>query len=406
MDKCIVVGASHAGAQLVASLRQNGWQGEIDLVGDEPYLPYHHPPLSKTFLAEDKSIEQILIRPATAYEKADITTHLGRRVVALSSDTKTVTFDDGATLTASHIVLATGGVPRRLPVPGASLPGVQVLRNAADVLAIKKLATTGSRTVIIGGGYIGLETAASLTKLGVHVTLLEAEERVLARVTGPEISAFYQRVHDEEGVEILTRAMAAAIEGIDRVTGVLLKDGRSIPADLVIMGVGIVPDTLLAETAGIAIDDGVLVDERCQTSKAGIYAIGDCARQDHPMYQRSLRLESIQNATDQAKNAAAALCGKPAPAAALPWFWSDQYDLKLQIAGLSQGFDDIVVRGNVNQGRSFAAFYFKQKRLIACDAVNRPMEFMVAKKLLMEEKTVDPSRLVDESIDIKTVLTQ
>ena len=186
----------------------------------------------------------------------------------------------------------------------------------------------------------------------------------------------------------------------------LLKDGRSIPADLVIMGVGIVPDTLLAETAGIAIDDGVLVDERCQTSKAGIYAIGDCARQDHPMYQRSLRLESIQNATDQAKTAAAALCGKPAPAAALPWFWSDQYDLKLQIAGLSQGFDDIVVRGDVNQGRSFAAFYFKQKRLIACDAVNRPMEFMVAKKLLMEEKTVDPSHLVDESIDIKTMLTQ
>lgn len=404
MDKCIVIGASHAGAQLVASLRQNGWQGDIDLVGDEPYLPYHHPPLSKTFLADDKSIEQILIRPASAYEKADITTHLGRRAVSLSWDTKTVTFDDGAMLTGSHIVLATGGVPRRLPISGASLPGVHVLRNAADVFAIKKLATRGSRTVIIGGGYIGLETAASLTKLGVHVTLLEAEERVLARVTGPEISAFYQRIHQEEGVAVLTGAMAATIEGIETVTGVSLKDGRSIPADLVIMGVGIAPDTLLAESAGLAIDDGVLVDERCQASKPGIYAIGDCARQDHPLYQRSLRLESIQNATDQAKNAAAAICGKPAPAAALPWFWSDQYDLKLQIAGLSQGFDNIAVRGDVREGRSFAAFYFKQKQLIACDAVNRPMEFMVAKKLLTEGKTVDPSRLIDESIDIKTVL--
>lgn len=405
MERCILVGASHASAQMVASLRQHGWNGDIELIGDEPWLPYHRPPLSKTFLAGDKTIEDVLIRPAAAYEKAGVTTHLGMRVTALDPDTMSVTLHDHTVMHASHIVLATGGQARRLPIPGANLDGVHVLRNAADVQAIKTRATAGARVVIIGGGYIGLETAASLNKLGLMVTLLETEERVLARVTGPALSHFYQRIHAEEGVNILTGAMAVSIQGDTEVAGVTLSDGREIAADLVIVGVGIIPETTLATDAGLAVENGVLVNEFCQTSHPSIYAIGDCSRQYNAFYKQRLRLESIQNATDQAKTAAAAICGKPEPHVALPWFWSDQYDLKLQIAGLSQGFDDLVIRGNPDTGRSFAAFYFADSKLIACDAINRPLEFMVAKKLLAEGRSVDSVQLCDETVDLKTLLS-
>lgn len=405
MERCILVGASHASAQMVASLRQHGWDGDIELVGDEPWLPYHRPPLSKTFLAGDKTIEDVLIRPAAAYEKAGVTTHLGMRVTALDPETMSVTLHDNTVMHASHIVLATGGQARRLPIPGADLDGVHVLRNAADVQAIKTRAIAGARVVIIGGGYIGLETAASLNKLGLIVTLLETEERVLARVTGPALSYFYQRIHAEEGVDILTGAMAVSIQGETEVTGVTLSDGREIVADLVIVGVGITPETTLATDAGLAVENGVLVNEFCQTSHQSIYAIGDCSRQYNALYKKRLRLESIQNATDQAKTAAASICGKPEPHVALPWFWSDQYDLKLQIAGLSQGFDDLVIRGNPDAGRSFAAFYFADSKLIACDAINRPLEFMVAKKLLAEGRSVDSAQLCDETVDLKTLLS-
>jgi 3-phenylpropionate/trans-cinnamate dioxygenase ferredoxin reductase subunit len=404
MEKVIVVGASHGGAQIVASLRQQGWEGEILLIGDEPWLPYHRPPLSKTFLAEDKPIDAMLIRPAESYSNANITTLLGKRVTAIDPEKLEVSLDDGAIHSGSHIVLATGGTPRRLPLPGADLTGVNVLRDANDVLAIKERAKAGNNAVIIGGGYIGLETAASLRKMGVAVTLLEAEDRILARVTGPTISAFYQRVHGEEGVNIITGARIACIEGDSEVSAVLLQDGTRIDADLVVMGVGINPNTELAEAAGLKIDNGIVVDETAKTSANNIYAIGDCTQHYNPLYQRWIRLESIQNATDQAKVAAAAICGKEASYNALPWFWSDQYDIKLQIAGLSHGFDEIVIRGSLDEGRSFAAFYLQAGKLIACDAVNRPMEFMVAKRLLTEQKAVDSAALSDESVDIKTLL--
>ncbi len=404
MEKCIVIGASHAGAQLVASLRQQGWTGAIDLIGDEPYLPYHRPPLSKAFLAEDKSIDELLIRPASAYEKAGITTHLGARVVAVDGQAKTVTLDDGRQLTGSQLVFATGGLARRLPIGGADLEGVCVLRDAHDVQLIKSRAKQGVRAVIIGGGYIGLETAASLTKLGMSVTVLEAENRLLARVTGPEISAFYQRIHQEEGVEILTSAMASQLIGQSSVEAVVLKDGRSVPADLVIVGVGISPDTALAEATGVEVDDGIVVNEDCQTSLDDIYAVGDCARQVHALYGKSLRIESVQNANDQAKCAAAAICGQPRPSAALPWFWSDQYDVKLQIAGLSQGFDTIVVRGDVSAGRSFTAFYFKGDALLACDAVNSPLEFMVTKKVLSGGGSIPVDVVANPAVDLRELL--
>ncbi len=400
MERCIVIGASHGGSQVIASLRQQGWEGEILLIGDEPHLPYHRPPLSKTFLAEDKAIEDILIRPAQAYEKADVRFHPNTRVASIDASEHSVTLEDGTVIEASHLVMATGSLPRHLPVPGADLAGVHVLRNAADVQAIKARAEAGRNAVIIGGGYIGLETAASLRKLGMSVTLLEAEDRVLARVTGPEMSSFYQRIHAEEGVEIMTGAMASEIHGDGEVSGVVLRDGRSVPADLVIVGVGITPATALAEAAGIEVEDGVVVDENCQTSAPGVYAVGDCARHFNSFYERSLRLESIQNAMDQAKTAAAAICGKPAPKPVIPWFWSDQYDIKLQIAGLSQGFDQIAIRGSLEEGRSFAAFYYKDGKLLACDAVNRPKEFMLVKKTLSEGKSIDAERAVDESIDV------
>ena len=404
MERCIVIGASHAGSQLVASLRQQGWEGEILLLGNEPWWPYHRPPLSKTFLAENKNVEDILIRPQAAYERAEETFRPNTTVASIDTKSRSVTLADGEHLEASHLVLATGAIPRHLPIPGSDLAGVHVLRNAADVEAIRARAGAGKNAVIIGGGYIGLETAASLRKLDMHVTLLEAEERVLARVTGPEISGFYQRIHSEEGVTLLTSAMAAEIQGDTEVRAVTLRDGRSIDADLVIVGVGITPATALAEAAGLDVDDGVLVDEQCQSSAPGIYAVGDCARHFNPFYERSLRLESIQNANDQAKTAAAAICGKPGPKPVIPWFWSDQYDIKLQIAGLSQGFDDIAIRGNLNEGRSFAAFYYRDGKLLACDAVNRPKEFMLAKKLLSERLSIEAERIVDESVDIKELM--
>lgn len=404
MERCLVVGASHAASQFVVALRQQGWTGDIVLIGDEPHLPYHRPPLSKTFLAEDKSIEDILIRPQAAYEKAEVTTVLGRRVVSIDAANHSVTLDDGSTLEGSHIVLATGGHARRLPLPGVDLPGVHVLRNAHDVQQIKTRARAGANATIIGGGYIGLETAASLRKLGLSVTLLEAQDRVLERVTGPELSNFYQRLHREEGVNIITSARVQAIEGDSEVQAVSLEGSDPLPSDLVIMGVGISPATELAEAAGLKVENGVVVNEFAQTSADNVYAIGDCTQHYNPIYDRWIRLESIQNATDQAKTAAAAIAGKPAPYSALPWFWSDQYDIKLQIAGLSQGFDEIVIRGDLSEGRSFAAFYLADGKLLACDAVNRPVEFMVSKKLLLEKRAVDPSALADESLDIKSLL--
>ena len=404
MQRCIIIGASHGGAQVSTSLRQHGWKGEIVLVGEEKWLPYHRPPLSKSFLSEDKTIDDILIRPSEAYTNANITTLLGRRAIHIDPISRQVTLNDSTVLDASHIVIATGGQARRLAIPGAELDGVNVLRNAEDVAAIREVGKPGARAVIIGGGYIGLETAASLRALGASVTLLEAEERVLARVTSAAMSAFYQRVHTEEGVDIVTNARVSAIVGADSVSAVELADGRRIAADLVIIGVGIIPSTDLAKAAGLKIDNGIVVNQYAETSAQNIYAVGDCAMHFNPFYERWLRLESIQNTVDQAKIAASAICGNPKTYEALPWFWSDQYDIKLQIAGLSQGYEKIIIRGDLVKSRSVAAFYMRGGRLIACDAINRPLEFMVTKRLLTNKTPVSEHQLRDESFDLKTLL--
>ncbi|WP_321960552.1 NAD(P)/FAD-dependent oxidoreductase [Paraburkholderia sp. J7] len=398
---CVIVGGGHAVAQLAASLRQEGWTGPVTLVSAEAVLPYHRPPLSKTFLCGNDSDDTLLIRPREFYEKQAIDVRLGVRARAIDRDTRRVTLDDGTSLAYDKLVLATGAHVRRLNVPGDSLANVFYLREIADVHALRQAIVPGARAVIVGGGYIGLEAAASLRKLGLDVTVLEAQSRVLQRVTAPEVSAFYTRVHEEEGVRLLTGVAVEAIEGEGRVRGVRLGDGRWLEADLVIVGVGVLPAVALAEQAGLKIDNGIVVNEHARTSDPDIYAIGDCTRHFNPIYARWLRLESVQNANDQARTAALALCGKPAPYRALPWFWSDQFDLKLQIAGLSEGFDDVVTRGDPRNGRSFAAFYYRQGRLIAVDAVNRPKEFMMSKRFLAEQQSADPQRVADESIDIK-----
>src|SRR5690554_1312808 len=400
-EHCVIIGGSHAAAQVVSSLRLNKWEGKITIVSADAFLPYHRPPLSKSYLAGEKVLEEILIRPPTFFERSDVEVILGTRVTAIDRANKTVHLDNHTDLPYTKLVITTGAKVRKIDIPGHNMPGVFYLRDLNDVDHIREFLGHVKDAVIIGGGYIGLEAAAALRGLGVNVTVLEALPRVLQRVTAPEVSAFYTRVHSEEGVRILTNASVQSIDGKYKVESVTCGDGQAIKADLVIVGVGVTPDIELAEQAGLKVDNGLVVDEYARTSDPDILAAGDCTYHYNPIYDRHLRLESVQNATDQSRVAANTICGKLEPYRALPWFWSDQYDLKLQIAGLSQGFDQVVLRGSTETGRSFAAFYYKEGRLIAVDAINRPREFMACKKALAEQKTANPELVADESVDIQ-----
>lgn len=393
-ERVIVIGASHAGAQLCASLRQEGWSGEIVLIGDEAVLPYQRPPLSKGFLAGGTGLDALLIRAPDFYARQDISVRAGR-VVAIDRAAHVVTLADGETLGYGKLALCLGARARTLSLPGADLPGVHVLRNAADRLAIRAGLGGARRVVIIGAGYIGLETAASLRRLGLAVTVLESAERVLQRVTAPALSAFYARVHREEGVDLRTGIGIAALVGDDRVRGVRLGDGEVIPADLVIVGIGVVPNVELAAAAGLSVDNGIVIDAQARTSDPDIVAAGDCASHPCPHYGRRLRLESVPNAAEHARVAAATLCGKEKAITALPWFWSDQYDLKLQIAGLNTGHDAVVLRGDPAAGRGFACFYLREGRLIAADCVNRPQEFLFSRQAISQGLVIAPERLAD-----------
>lgn len=403
-NKCVVIGASHAAAQLVVSLRQGGWSGEITVIGDEPHVPYHHPPLSKDYLSGEKTAEDLLIRSSEAYDLAGVKLILARQVTAIDRNTKTVSIDHAEVIAYDKLVLATGARVRPLPIEGADLPCVYYLRNLADVTVIKSSLSFAKRVVIIGGGYIGLETAASLTKLGIEVTVLEAMPRILQRVTAPELSAFYKRVHREEGVQIRENVMASSIEKTGDGFTVLDTEGVGYPADFVIIGIGVIPNTELADEAGLEIGNGIVVNEFCQTSDPDIYAAGDVTWHFNRKYNRYLRLESVPNATEQAKVTAAHICGNPKPYDSLPWFWSDQFDLKLQIAGLSEGYDELVIRGDITKSRSFAAFYFKGMELLAVDAVNSPREFAMTRMLLMKGQSLDKQKIVDTSLAIKDAI--
>lgn len=398
LPRAVIVGASHAGAQLAASLRQEKWDGEILLIGNESALPYQRPPLSKAYLAGKSTLEDLAIRSAEFYAKQDIQL-LDVTVDAIDRSAGQLGLSNGQTLAFDKLALCLGARPRRLPASGADLAGVFYLRTAADVELIRDAATAARRAVIVGGGYIGLETAASLRALGLDVTVLEATDRVLERVTAPGVSAFFDRIHREEGVTIRTGALVQALTGDSRVREVVLATGESIPADLVIVGIGVEPNVELAAAAGLAVDNGVLIDAHARTSDPDIVAAGDCASHDIARYGRRVRLESVPSAGEQAKVAAATMCGKSKEIAALPWFWSDQYDLKLQIAGLNTGYDEVILSGDPSSGRDFTCFYLRDGELIAADCVNRPRDFMFSKQVITQRRPVQREQLVGQSVD-------
>ena len=403
-ESFVIVGASHAAAMLAPSLRQQGWQGRIIVIGAEASIPYHRPPLSKDYLAGAKSLEEILIRPAKVYEKSEVEFILETSVESIDRDNKTVRLSNNETLSYDKLALTVGSKVRKVNLPGVDLDGVFYLRDLKDVERISAHISPGANAVIVGGGYIGLETAAVLNRKGMNVTVLEMMERVLQRVTAPALSEFYTRIHEEEGVNIRCGIGVTGFKGNGRVSKVLCSDGSEFSADLVIIGVGILPNTELAAAAGLQVDNGIVVNARAQTSDPDIFAAGDCTFHHNPVYDRWVRLESVQNATDQSRVIAGAACGKEMSYNTVPWFWSEQYDLMLQIAGLSQGYDEIITRGDPGNGRSFAAFYLRAGRVIAVDAVNRPQEFMFTRKLIPAQKTVDKLKLADADVPIKELL--
>lgn len=396
----VIVGAGHAGAACAIALRQNGFAGSIRVIGDEPELPYERPPLSKEYLAGDKSFDRLLIRPESFWVEREIVFDRGVRVTAVDPQAHSVTAN-GATIGYGTLVWATGGTPRRLACPGHDLAGVHSVRTRADIDRIMAELPGVARVAVIGGGYIGLEAAAVLAKLGKQVVLLEALDRVLARVAGPELSGFFEDEHRAHGVDLRLGARVDHLAGGDRVTGVVLADGETVPADLVIVGIGIDPAVGPLVDAGAAGGNGVLVDGQCRTSLPDIFAIGDCALHANRFADDTqIRLESVQNASDQATVAAKAILGGDASYDAVPWFWSNQYDLKLQTVGLLLGHDATVVRGDP-AARSFSVVYLNAGRVVALDCVNAIKDYVQGRKLVIDGATPDLARLADASVPLK-----
>jgi len=404
LSRIVIVGGGQAGGQAAARLRQNGYEGDILLIGEEALPPYQRPPLSKQYLAGEMPIERVLLRPEAFYADKSISLKLGTRVLGIECAEKHITLESGETIDYDKLLLATGGRARKLPLPGADHAAVHYLRDISDVDAIRAKVSKGARLVIVGGGYIGLEVASVGAKLGVQVTVLEMEPRVLARVTSKRMSAYYESLHRERGVNIVTRAHASAFQDCGS-GGVRVEcaDGQSFDADIAIIGAGIVPNVELAQAAGLDCDNGIVVDSRCQTSDANIYAAGDCTNHPNALLGRRLRLESVPNAMEQARVAVENLCGTDCEYAALPWFWSDQYELKLQMAGFSAGADEEVVRGEI-ASNAFAVFYLKSGRIIAVESINSAREFMAARKLIESGKTVDAKQLADVDTPLRSLL--
>ena len=401
----IIVGAGHGGAQCAIALRQNGFTGKIAMIGREPEPPYERPPLSKEYFAREKTFDRLYIRPPAFWEEKEIDLRLGVEVTAIDPQAKQVTLSDGGSMGYGSLIWAAGGDPRRLPLPGGDLAGVHAVRTRADCDQLMGEIDGGVRDiVVIGGGYIGLEAAAVLTKMGCTVTLLEALPRVLARVAGPELSAFYEKEHRDHGVDLRTGVAVEALEGEGRVTGVKLGDGTVIKADAVIVGIGIIPAVAPLLQAGANGGNGVDIDELCRTSLPDVYAIGDCAAFACSFADGTvMRVESVQNANDQATCVAKAICGDAQPYKAFPWFWSNQYDLRLQTAGLSVGYDQTVVRGNPDD-RSFSVVYLKAGRVIALDCVNMVKDYVQGRKLVEARVSPDLARLADASVPLKELM--
>ena len=399
----VIVGAGQAAAQLIHSSRQHGYEGRITLVSEEPYLPYQRPPLSKKYLSGDFERSRLFLKPDAFYTERGVDILQQRRAVELDPGAQTLRLDDDATLAYDRLALATGASPRRLSIPGSELDGVHYLRTIADVDDIRSSLETAKRVVIIGAGYIGLEVASSCIALECDVTVLEAAPRILGRVVSDETAGFFSDLHASHGVDIHCSVAIDRFSGENQVTGVVMSDGSVHACDSVVIGIGVTANTELAEHAGIECDNGISVDPQTRTNAPNVVALGDCTSHPHPAIGARVRLESVQNAIEQGKSAASTLFAEPRAFDDVPWFWSDQYDIKLQIAGLARDYDSTVVRGDPAT-RSFAVYYMDGHRLVAVDAIGAPREFILAKKLLAANAILDPQKIADTNINLEEEL--
>jgi 3-phenylpropionate/trans-cinnamate dioxygenase ferredoxin reductase component len=398
-ERVVIVGAGQAGAQVAVSLRQLGYGGEITLLGEERQLPYQRPPLSKAYLSGEMALERTWLRSESYYAKHGIAFRPGVRVVRILREERAVVCANGARLEYDALVICTGTRARELSVPGVDLPGVLYLRTLADADRIRDVVRPGATAVIVGGGYIGLEVAASLRKLGCAVTVIEALERVMNRVVAPPVSAFFAAEHARHGVKVVTGAAVASLEGDAHVERVVCVDDRAFAADLVVIGIGAVPNDELARDAGLEVANGVVVDAFGRTSDPAIFAAGDVTNHPNALFARRLRLESVHNAMEQAKAIARTIAGQPQPYTDVPWFWSDQYDLKLQIAGVGDPDDKLILRGDPAT-RAFSCLHLRQDRLVAIDCVNRGGDFLAAKKLIGATAALERSRAIDPEVPL------
>jgi len=399
----IIVGAGQAGGQAAAVLRSKGFEGRIVLIGEEPYVPYERPPLSKDLLAGAIEAEKTYLKKPDFYEEKNVELRLNERVIGIDRKAHTVNLESGETLTYDKLLIATGSRVRTLPAPGAELEGIHYLRNIADVDGIRAALKPGARVAIVGAGYIGLEVAAVARKLGHEVTVVEAMDRVMARVVAPVVSEFYDKVHRDAGVDLRLNTGLTAFEGDTKFERLRLTDGSAVEGDFAVVGIGIVPNVELAEEAGLKVDNGIVVDEFGRTEDPDIFAAGDVTSHPNAILGRQIRLESVQNAMSQAKAAALAMMGTLEEYAEVPWFWSDQYDLKLQIAGLWEPDDQIVLRGDPAT-QKFSVVYMRNGEMAAINAINNMKDFLPAKKLIAAKKKLDPAQVADPEIALKQLL--
>ena len=399
----LIIGGGQAGAQAIDTLRREGFGGRLVLIGDEPELPYQRPPLSKKYLSGEMAADRLPFRHRSFYDEHRIELKLGRQAVRLDAAARQVELADGERLTYDRLLLCLGAQSRRLTCPGAALPGVHYLRGIADVAPIQAGFKPQARVVVIGGGYIGLETAATSRKMGCEVTVLEMADRIMNRVVAPSVSRYFAAEHVSHGVNIICDTRVVCLEGRDRVERVVCADGSSHAADLVVVGVGAVAATHLASEAGLACDNGIVVDEYCRTSDAAIYAAGDCTNHPSPRFGRRVRLESVDNAFEQAKTAALNMLDRAVTHDRVPWFWSDQFDNKLLIVGLSQDYDRQVLRGDP-ASRSFSHCYLKGRELLAVEAVNHSKDYMAARKLIAERTPLNPDKLADGTLALRDAI--
>jgi len=400
---CVVIGASHAGVNFAFALRREGWEGDIMLFDSDPEFPYHRPPLSKAYLTSEEGTLHDLLFPKQNYHTDNVILKLGKTITTINRTDKCISLSDGTTQHYDKLVIATGARPFIPPIKGLNTAkNVFPMRTALDAISIRKaLKNSNPKVVIIGGGYIGLETAASLKKLGANVTVLEREERVLSRVTAPEMSTFFEELHSKHDVALLSNKNVTSIEYSNGINEVFCNDNSSYKADVIVVGVGIKVNTELAEQAGLNIENGIKVDHSAKTNDENIYAIGDCTYHFNPHYKRFMRLESVQNAVDQAKVAAKSICGEEVIYNAIPWFWSDQFDVKLQMVGLSQGYNQTIKRVETDRENCQSVWYFKDDELLAVDAVNNAKAYMLGTRFIQNNQKIDKSKLADTSIPIK-----